>query len=85
MKTTENNIQVTHQEAWISILRPSVEFTLNGAKLQATCVYYNGCRLEDIEVTIIDQPDSYFSDIDYEYDIGRQLLEDMDYNKYLTF
>jgi hypothetical protein len=41
--------------------------------------------LEDIEVTIIDQPNSYFSDIDEEYEVGRQLLEDMDYNKYLTF
>ena len=85
MKTTENNIEVTYQEAWISILRPSVEFTLNGVKLQATCIYYNDCRLEDIEVTIIDQPSSYFSDIDEEYEIGKQLLEDMDYNKYLTF
>jgi hypothetical protein len=85
MKITDNNIEVTYQEAWISTLFLSVEFTLNGVKLQATCIYYNDCRLEDIEVTIIDQPDSYFRDIDEEYEIGRQLLEDMDYNKYSTF
>jgi hypothetical protein len=85
MKTTENNIEVTYQEAWISTLFLSVEFTFNGVKLQATCIYYNDCRLEDIEVTIMDQPNSYFSDIDEEYKIGKQLLEDMDYNKHLIF
>jgi hypothetical protein len=85
MKRTENNIEVTYQEAWISTLFLSVEFILNGVKLRATCIYYNDCRLEDIEVTIMDQPNSYFSDIDEEYEIGKQLLEDMDYNKHLTF
>lgn len=84
---TENKIEVTYQEAWISTLRPSVEFTFNGVELRATCVYYNDCRLEDIEVYCVDDPSIYFTDgdLDEEYEAGKNLLEEMDFSRHLTF
>ena len=83
--TNENKIEVTYQEAWISRLMSSVEFTFNDVKLQATCIYYNGCILEDIEVSVMDDPGICFTDGDEEYEVGKNLLEEMDLNKHLTF
>jgi hypothetical protein len=85
METTENKIEITYQEAWISTLRPSVEFMFNDVKLQATCVYYNGCQLEDIEVSVMDDPSIYFTDGDERYEVGKRLLEEMDFDRHLTF
>lgn len=82
---TENKIEVTYQEAWISTLRPSVEFMFNDVKLQATCIYYNDCQLEDIEVSVMDDPGIYFTDGDEEYEVGKNLLEEMDFSRHLTF
>jgi hypothetical protein len=85
MEATENKIEVTYQEAWISTLRPGVEFTFNDVKLQATAIYYNDCRLEDIEVSVMDDPGIYFTDGDEEYEAGKRLLEEMDLDRHLTF
>jgi len=85
METTENKIEVTYQEAWISILRPSVEFTLNGVKLEATGTYFNDGGIDDIEVRSADDHWVYFTDIDEEYKVGKRLLEEMDLNIHLTF
>ena len=83
--TTENKIEVTYQEAWISTLRPCVEFTFNGVKLEATGTYYNTDGIDDIEVRIADDHWVYFEDGDEEYEVGKNLLEEMDLNKHLTF
>ena len=83
--TTENKIEVTYQEAWISTLRPCVEFTFNGVKLEATGTYYNTDGIDDIEVRIADDHWVYFKDGDEEYEVGKNLLEEMDLNKHLTF
>ena len=85
MTTTENKIEVTYQEAWISTLRPSVEFTLNGVKLEATGTYYNDEGIDDIEVRSADDHWVYFADGDEEYEAGKKLLEEMDLNRHLTF
>lgn len=83
--TNENKIEVTYQEAWISTLRPSVGFTFNDVELQATCIYYNDCELQDIEVSVMDDPGIYFIDGDEEYEVGKNLLEEMDFSRHLTF
>jgi hypothetical protein len=83
--TNENKIEVTYQEAWISTLRPSVEFTLNDVKLEATGTYYNDDGIDDIEVRTADDHWVYFQEGDEEYEVGKALLEEMDLNKHLTF
>ena len=88
--TNENKIEVTYQEAWISVLIPSVEFTLNDVNYEATGTYYNIGGIDDIEVRTADdhwafEDYVYFQEGDKEYEVGKNLLEIMDLNRHLTF
>lgn len=85
MEATENKIEATYREAWISVLRLSVEFIFNDVKLEAMGNYYNGHGIDDIEVRTDEDHWVYFEDGDAEYEAGKNLLEEMDLNKYLTF
>ena len=85
MEATENKIEATYQEAWISRLLISVEFYFNDVKFIAKGVYDNGYGIEDIEVFCLDDPKIYFEDGDEEYEVGKNLLEEMDLDNNLTF
>lgn len=83
--TNENKIEATYQEAWISILRLTIDFKFNDVELMATGLYYNGSQIEDIEVYCSDDPEIYFGSGDDEFEAGKNLLEEMDLDRHLTF
>lgn len=83
---TELSYQVTNEEAWASVMQLYVAFEVEEdgktKQYQARATYVNGGWMEDIEVT---DEDSVEVDDNAIYEIGKELLEDLDINKNLTW
>jgi len=76
--------KILYQEAYVNRLYLNIDFEYNNTKYKASCIYLNGCNLEDIEVLEYDT-DYELLDDDPIFVIGQDLLEDMDVEKYVTF
>lgn len=78
---TKQEYKVLNEEAWASTLLLYVRFEVDGESYEAKATYINGGWIEDIDVY------NPFTSGDVENDIfelGVQLLEDLEIEKHLT-
>lgn len=75
--------KIIYQEAYINRLYLNIDFEYNNIKYKASCVYLNGCNLEDIEVLEYDTYYELFKD-DPIFKIAQDLLENINIKKYIT-
>ena len=78
---TKQEYKILDQEAWASTLLLYVTFEVDGETYEAKATYVNGGWIEDTEVY------NSFTSGDVENDIfelGVQLLEDLEIEKHLT-
>lgn len=79
---TKQEYKILAQEAWASTLLLYVTFEVNGVTYQARSTYLNGAWAEDIEVWNEDTGDFNVSNDIYE--LGAELIEDLEIEKHLT-
>lgn len=73
---------ITFQEAWASTIMLKIDFTHKGTKYIASARYFNDSGLDDIEVY---QEQSFYGDVQESvFQIGKELLQDMDIDKHLV-
>jgi len=80
---TKLNYTVTNEDAWASVMQLYVTFEVEEETYEARATYVNGGWIEDVEVT-----DSEGNQVDDEYDIfelGKELLEDLDITTNLSW
>jgi hypothetical protein len=75
--------KVINNEAYVSTMYLYINFEYNNKKYYAKGYYFNGDSITDIDV--MDEKDNYLEEEDEVYMIGKELLEDMDFEKHLTF
>ena len=73
---------ITYQEAYASTMQLNVDFEYKEEKYRATCVYYNGSGLEDIDV--YNEKHELSTPEDGLYEIAKEIFENMDIEKHLT-
>ena len=76
---------ITFQEAYAYSMNLNADFEYKGKKYKVTSTYYNGSGIEDIEV--YNDDDSNIKNDDFEdeiLEIGKEIVEDMDIEKYIT-
>ena len=76
---------ITFQEAYAYCINLNADFEYKGKNYKVTSTYYNGSGIEDIEV--YNDDDSNIKNDDFEdeiLEIGKEIVEDMDIEKYIT-
>jgi len=76
---------ITFQEAYAYSINLNADFEYKGKNYKVTSTYYNGSGIEDIEV--YNDDDSNIKNDDFEdeiLEIGKEIVEDMDIEKYIT-
>ena len=77
---------ITYQEAYASTFYLNADFEYKGKKYKVTSTYYNGSGIEDIDV--YNEDDSCIEDDALEdnvLQIGKEIIENMDIEKHLTY
>ena len=80
---TKLNYTVTNEDAWASVMQLYVTFEVEGESYEAKATYVNGGWIEDVEVT-----DSEGNQVDNDnpiYELGVELLEDLDITQNLSW
>ena len=87
----KNNFKIIEQEAFASTIQFKAKFIYNNITYITQGVFYNGDRITDIEVFTADDDDDYefhgpTTTTDAKvYEVGRQILYDMNLEKHLTY
>ncbi len=84
--------QILEQEGYASTIQLNAEFKYKNKKYKVKGVYYNGDRITDIEVY---NDDEFYNEINYNVKdnnnkkiiikIGKEILYDINLEKYLTY
>lgn len=80
--------KINNQEAYVSTMYLNIEFEIDGIEYLAHARYFNGDGIEDIEITYLwdgDNHDEGEPAPDEIYEIGKQLLFDMEIEEHITF
>ena len=78
-------VKINYQETYVSQVFLTIEFSYNNVDYIANATYYNGSHIEDIEVFLIyDYTEAKVLDEKIN-EIAKDLFEDMDIEKHITF
>jgi len=78
-------VKINYQETYVSQMFLTIEFSYNNEDYIANAIYYNGSHIEDIEVFLNnDYTENEVLDEKIN-EIAKDLFEEMDIEKHITF
>ena len=78
--------EILREEAYVTVFSLNADFEYKGIKYEATCQYYNGGGIEDIDVfRIVEDPGEVNDDWKTLEKIAKEIFEDMNIEKYITY
>jgi hypothetical protein len=80
---TKLNYTITSEDAWASVMELYVAFEIEEESYEARATYSNGGWMEDIKVT--DSKGNQLDNEDAIFELGEELLEDLDLTQNLSW
>ena len=77
--------EILNEEAYVTTFSLNTEFKYNGKQYYASCIYYNGDGIEDIDVW--NEKEDPIADylVDDLYKIAQEIFHNMNIEKHLTY